>query len=205
MLAARQHAAGQQLMAQLSTDFNETDLEKLHGKLVARLDAPAAPAPLPEGSLLLSQEDQGAISKLLLSGHANRIPTAKRGAVEAMPLTGQVAYLSAAPDITPPAVAPTPREAPPLPPTKESLKEAMSNTTTPPPSGSQAKTYAQLDADDRRKVDEVVEAERKLTGANFNEQAARESAMTLLSDYEPPTDAISRHMPPGGAAEKGLA
>lgn len=196
---AKLEAGRDRLFSALSDELGETDPDKLHGKLLVRLDGTNKPAQLPEGSVLLSKEDAALNSRLLLDGHDQKVPTSRRAALEVAPLGTVLTFLSSAQNITP-AAAPV-REAPPIAPTTEATKQAMSqsqNSTTSLAGNASGKTYAQLSADERRRVDEVVAAERKLRPADFNEQTARESVMALMSDYEEPTDSVTRHMPVGG-------
>lgn len=195
--AGKAAQAGEKMMATLSADLGESDPDKLYGKLMARLDGAAKPEPPPEGTVLLSKEDASALSKLLLAGYANKVPTVKRAAVEAMPLTGQVAYLSAAAEITP--SAPPVREAPPLAPTLENTQAALKNA---PPiktgaSMAQQKTLATLDAGEKTKLEGYLDTARSIQGERFKEEKETQAFLSMLSDYEPPKGDEIRQLPVG--------
>lgn len=193
MLAAKKMEGEHKAMSALSDEFKESDPDKLHAKILAAVDA-KAPAPAPEiKGVLLSDADAEKVSGLLLSN----VPASRRESLRSQGLPAIATYLSAVEGMTP---SDAPREAPPLPPTQKNLEKIMPESKSNG-EGAKPRSYAELSAADRAKIDEAVEVERKLTGANFNEQAARESAMTLLCGYEAPVDAVTRHMPPCGPVQ----
>lgn len=194
MMAGKRMAAGEKMLSTLYAEFGEEDPEKLQGKLMAKLDGiapPAAPA-LPEGSVVLSKEDATSVSKLLLDGHANRIPTVKRPQVAAMSLAGQVAYLSAAADITPPA-APVREPAPPAP-TTDNTRAALDAAPKPASKAGKPTTLADCSPQQRAKVDEYLDLARRYQGTSFNEGAEVQEALALLS-AEPVTSEQIRWSP----------
>lgn len=194
MLASKAAQAGDKMLAQLSADVGESDPEKMRAVILARLDG-AKPQDLPEGSVLLSGADAAAVSKLLIAGHGNRIPTVKRPAVEAMGLTGQVAYLSVAPEITPSSSA---REAPPPAPTAENTQAALKNAPPVKTGASMAsKTLATLSADEKTKLAGYLDTARAMQSAGFDEERETQAFLSLLSDYQPPQGDMIRHLPVG--------
>jgi hypothetical protein len=179
--AQRSLAARDKMLATLEAELGESDPERLHGRLLARLLSGSAPAPA-EGPRLTAEDEQS-IRKLLLDGYRAKYPTAKRPALEALPLPGVVSYLSAAADIVP--MGDAPREAAPLQPTSANVQSAVKDL--PKPAGSSSgkpTTLAECSAQQRARVEQYLSASRLFQGAAFNEALETQHALTLLSDAD---------------------
>lgn len=194
-MGARAMAARDKMMSTLAAELGETDPEKLHGKLLARLLS-AAPAKPAEG-VLLSDADESQLKALLLDGYRAKYPTSKRASLEALPLPGVVTYLSTASDIIPMSAAP--REAPPIPPTSANVEKVMRDL--PKPAGMSTGKPTSLSActpQQRIQVDAQLQASRMFLGASFDEATELQFALAALSDTdEVPAGNQIRHLPYG--------
>lgn len=194
-LGSRQMAAQDKLLATLSAELGDTDPEKLHGKLLAKLLA-GAPAPAVEG-VLLSAEDAQKATALLLDASRSKYPTSKRASLEALGLPGVLSFLSAAREDVP--MGPAVREISPPAPTSKHLEEVMAATPKPAALRSGRPTaLAECDERQRARVEMYLENARSFMGSAFNEQVETQHALTLLSDdADEPKDNSIRHLPYG--------
>lgn len=193
-MAARTTAARDKVLATLEAELGESDPEKLHGKLLARL---LSAAPAPTEGVLLSAEDAALATKMLLDGHRAKYPTTRRASLEALPLPGVMTFLSAAGDIVPMEQAA--REAAPAPPTSAATEKAMKDAPKPAGvPGGKPTTLAACTAQQRIQVDAQLAASRMFLGAGFNEQVELQHALAALSDTdEAPRGNEIRHLPYG--------
>lgn len=194
-MATRHMEAKDKMMSTLSAELGETDPEKLHGKLLARLLS-AAPAKPAEG-VLLSDADESQVKALLLDGHRAKYPTSKRASLESMGLPGLVTFLSAASDIVP--MGSPVREAAPIAPTTANVEQAMKDLPKPAGvKGGKPTTLSACTPQQRIQVDAQLAASRMFLGANFNEQVELQYALAALSDTdELPSGNQIRHLPYG--------
>jgi len=196
MMSGAALEGGAALVASLAAELKESDPAKLGALLMAKLDATPGAAPPAAKAPALSDADSKLLVTTLDAFGAERVPAARRQALIAAGPIAYATYLSANPSPIAPSGA-AGRESAPLPPTAANLEKTLKDVPMPPNKNAPA-TYAQLDAEKRAKVDEIVKVERKLRPFDFNEQVARESAMSMLSGWEPPADAVTRHMPACG-------
>lgn len=195
-MASKSMAARDKMMSTLEAELGESDPERLHGKLLAKLLG-NAPAPAAAQGLLLSDADESQLKALLLDGHRAKYPTSKRASLEALPLPGVVTFLSAASDIVPMSAAP--REAPPIPPTAANVEKVMRDL--PKPAGMPGGKPTSLSActpQQRIQVDAQLQASRMFMGSSFNEATELQFALAALSDTdELPAGNQIRHLPYG--------
>jgi hypothetical protein len=193
-MGAKQMAAKEKMFSTLSAELQESDPEKLHGKLLAKLLS-NAPAPAVEG-VLLSAEDAQKATTLLLDASRSKYPTSKRASLEALGLPGVMAFLSAAKEDVP--MGPAVREAPPPAPTSKHLEEVMQSTPKPAALRSGRPTsLAECDERQRALVQMHLDNARTLMGAAFDESAEIQHALTMLSDADAPKDSTIRYLPYG--------
>ena len=179
----------EKMLAVLEANLGETDPDKLEGKLMLRLLA--APAPQPAVSA-----DVEALRTMLLDSMQRRYPAALRSKLEALSHGALVTYLAGTSEPALPTEAL--REAPPAAPTVEQLTKDTQNMSapTPAPSGPPT-TLAACNASQRLRVQTYVDLERhakEVAGVPFDETAATQVALTLLSD-ESPSGNECRHLP----------
>lgn len=195
-MSAKMSAARDKTLATLEAELSETDPEKLHGKVLARLLL-SAPAPAAEGTRL-SETDEAALKTLLLDGYRSRYPSNKRAALEAAPLVSVVTFLGASKEDVP--MGPALREVPPPAPTSKHLDEVMQGTPKPAALRDPARptTLAECDDRQRARVEMYLDAARTFQGTSFNEGVEIQHALTLLSaDPDSPRGNEIRHLPYG--------
>lgn len=194
---ASKMAAGAKMMSTLSDVCGgESDPDKLMGIILAKMQpAPVAPAKV-EG-VLLSDADASACKVLLLDAHRGRYATTQRAALESQPLATVMTFLSNAAEIVP---SEAPREAAPIAPTSEGLKQAMSEApikSAAPASGDKPTTLAACTPQQRALVEGFLDISRRTQGEKFDEAVELQHALTCLSDVEPPTGNEIRCLPYG--------
>lgn len=196
MAGMRAMAAKDKMMSTLSAELGETDPERLHGKLLAKLLS-NAPAPAAAQGLFLSDSDETQLKALLLDGHRGRYPTSKRASLESLPLPGVMTFLSSASDIVPMGTAP--REAAPIAPTSANVERVMKDLPKPAgmPNGKPT-SLAACTPQQRIQVEAHLDAARIFQGDSFDEKTELGFALTALSDTDEllSSDRI-HHMPRG--------
>mgnify|MGYP000022201476 CR=1 FL=1 len=188
-MSADRAKKAEKMLAVLEANLGETDPAKLEGKLMLKLLA----APAPQAS---ASAEIDALRTALLDSNQRRYPAALRPKLEAMSPGALVTYLAGTSEPALPTEAL--REAAPAAPTVEQLTKDTQNMSapTPAPSGPPT-TLAACSPAQRQRVQTYVDMERHAmatAGMAFDETAATQIALTLLSD-EGPTGNESRHLP----------
>lgn len=196
MLAAAQSDAGFALLSDLATECGESDLTKLGGAVMARLDGkvPAAQAPDPKG-VLLSDTEAATLTKHLLDANAAKVPAARRAQLEAKGLHAVTTYLAASTNITPEGAAP--REAAPIAPTTTNVEKTVKDATPAPAAGDKPTTLVACNPQQRALVEGFLDISRRTQGDKFDEAVEMQHAFACLADAQPVAGNEIRHLPYG--------
>lgn len=204
--ATKGEEAKEAMMAALASELGESDPAKLHLLILAKMDAKAPPAPAPAPAIkgvLLSDADAAAVTKLMLDGHAAKVPAARRAVLEKQGPSAVAVYLSSATEITPSVEV---REAAPLAPTTANLAAAIEEKPMPTMPGAAASKPTSLAActpQQRIQVEAHLDSARRFNPDGFNEATELQYALESLSADAPPAGNNIRHLPYGVDSSTG--